>query len=63
MVPELSGIPVVKLRELTGHQFMEYTTNKAITIFEFGMRSTSMLYDTLSALTIMCRVTKKEKKD
>ena len=25
--------------------------------------STSMLYDTLSALTIMCRVTKKEKKD
>ena len=25
--------------------------------------STSILYDTLSALTIMCQVTKKEKKD
>ena len=39
----------------------KYKGNGACTQHKFT--STSMCYDTLSDLTIMCRVTKKEKKD
>ena len=51
--------------------FNSFTVSKKTIIFQgfiggstfSDSESASMLYDTLSALTIMCRVTKKEKKD